>query len=58
MSVMAGNRPHFEEATRALFAGNRERFSELIEGWPIDVRNHAKKLAADAFTNHVTDSKT
>jgi uncharacterized protein len=49
MSVMAGNRPGFEEATRALFAGHRERFERLIEPWPRDVRNHARKLATAAL---------
>jgi hypothetical protein len=49
MSAMAGNRPHFEEATRALFAPNPSRFSELVAGWPTDVRNHAARLAARAF---------
>jgi hypothetical protein len=46
MSAMAGNEAGFEEATRALFAGNQEVFSMQVESWPIDVRNHAKKLAA------------
>jgi uncharacterized protein len=49
MSAMAGNEPGFEEAARALFAGNLERFSELVERWPVDVRDHAKKLAIGAF---------
>ncbi len=49
MSAMAGNEPGFEEALRALFAGNRDRFDELVDLWPIDVREHAKKLAAAAF---------
>lgn len=49
LSAMAGDRPGFEEATRALFAGKREQFDEIVEPWPIDVRNHAKKLAAVAF---------
>ena len=49
MSVMAGNRPGFEEATRALFAGHRDRFDQLIAPWPKDVRHHARKLAADAL---------
>jgi len=49
ISAMAGNEPGFEEATRALFAGNRERFAELVERWPVDVGSHAKKLAAVAF---------
>jgi hypothetical protein len=49
MSTMAGDRPGFEEATRALFAGHRDRFDQLIEPWPKDVRYHARKLAADAL---------
>jgi hypothetical protein len=48
MSAMAGNRPHFEEAIRALFAPNPQRFKELIAGWPADVRDHAAHLAGRA----------
>ena len=46
---MAGNEQDFEEATRALFGGDQERFAELVGPWPIDVRSYAKKLAARAF---------
>lgn len=49
MSAMAGNKPHFEEAIRALFAPNPQRFGELIAGWPADVRDHAARLAERAF---------
>ena len=45
MSTMAGNLPHFEEASRALFADDRRRFAELIAGWPGDIRDHTVKLA-------------
>jgi hypothetical protein len=45
MSVMAGNLPGFEEASRALFADDRRRFVGLIAGWPEDIRNHIVKLA-------------
>jgi len=45
MSAMAGNLANFEEASRALFANDRERFSGLIRSWPADVRDHAFKLA-------------
>jgi hypothetical protein len=45
MSAMAGNLANFEEATRALFANDRERFTELVGGWPTDVRDHSAKLA-------------
>jgi hypothetical protein len=50
-SSMAGNEPGFEEATRALFAGNAERFEECSEAWPADVRSHARRLARVAFEN-------
>jgi hypothetical protein len=49
MSVMAGNYPGFEEATRALFAGAAGKFEALTEQWPADVRDHARMLAAPAF---------
>src|SRR5580698_10371119 len=49
MSVMAGNRPHFEDAIRALFAPDPVRFAQLIAGWPKDVRDHAAMLAERAF---------
>jgi hypothetical protein len=49
MSAMAGNETGFEEAVRALFAGNETRFAEMAAGWPADVRDYAKKLAAPAF---------
>jgi len=49
MSAMAGNRPGFEEATRALFAGDGKRFARLVEPWPAAVRNYASKLAGEAF---------
>jgi len=49
ISAMAGDHPGFEEATRALFAGNQERFDQLVETWPLDVRDHARKLVVVAF---------
>jgi hypothetical protein len=49
MSAIAGDQPNFEEATRALFAGERERFAQLIAAWPHDVRDHLDKLADGAF---------
>jgi len=49
ISAMAGNELGFQEATRALFAGKQDRFGELVERWPVDVRDHAKKLADAAW---------
>lgn len=45
MSTMAGDFAGFEEASRALFANDEPRFSELIAGWPVDVRDYAALLA-------------
>jgi uncharacterized protein len=44
MSAMAGNLENFEEASRALFADDRRRFSSLIAAWPADIRDHVVKL--------------
>jgi hypothetical protein len=49
MSAMAGNAPGFEEASRALFAGDGARFTGLIAAWPRDLRDHIATLAAQAF---------
>lgn len=49
ISAMAGDRPGFEDATRALFAGDPERFRTEVAAWPIDIRKHVEKLAAAAF---------
>jgi hypothetical protein len=45
MSAIAGDLAGFEEATRALFADNRERFEEETAKWPPDIRAYAIKLA-------------
>jgi hypothetical protein len=49
MSAMAGNKANYEDAIRALFAGEAARFENLIAEWPADVRSHASKLAERAF---------
>ncbi|MCJ0763294.1 DUF2239 family protein [Variovorax terrae] len=49
MSALAGNQPGFEEATRALFAGQQQRFEAELGAWPPDVAAHARQLAAAAF---------
>ena len=50
MSSMLGNQPGFEEATRALFAGDAKKFDESAREWPTDLREHAVQLAGVAFT--------
>lgn len=51
MAAMAGDLPGFEEAARALFAGNRERLERHMAGWPADLRDYALKLASGAAMN-------
>lgn len=51
MAAMLGNRPGYEEASRALYAGDRGRFMELSEPWPVDLRDHARRLAAPGFSS-------
>jgi hypothetical protein len=49
MSAMAGNKPHYEDAIRALFANDPACFEKLIAAWPADVRDHTHILAQRAF---------
>jgi hypothetical protein len=51
MSTLAGDEAGFEEASRALFAGDRKLFMALIQLWPKDVRSHAERLAGSAFAS-------
>ena len=48
MSAIAGDFPGFEEATRALFAGDLERLATLTAGWPPDIRKHVAALLQPA----------
>lgn len=45
----AGDAPGFEEAARALFAGELARFEDIVAAWPPDVRDHATMLAGQAL---------
>jgi hypothetical protein len=45
LSATAGNLPGFEEALRALFAGDRVNFAERASRWPPDVRDYAMRIA-------------
>ena len=56
MSAIAGHQPGFEEATRALFASERERFEVLIAAWPADVAAHARELAAPGWCASVSSN--
>ena len=49
MQAMAGNEAGYEEAARALFAGDIGSFEQHSAAWPDDVREHVEWLATDAF---------
>jgi len=49
MSTMAGHEAGFEEASRALFAGDQAGLEARIAAWPVDVQTHLKKLLTEAF---------
>ena len=49
MTAMAGDFHQYEEALRALYAGNLDRFYRLIEDWAPDIRNYVSRLAVNAF---------
>ena len=53
MNAMAGNESGFEEATRALFAGDSSRLRNLTEAWPQDVREHSLSLAEASLTKTI-----
>ena len=49
MVALAGDRPGFEEAARALFAADIEAFRGHMQRWPADVREHLLRLADPGF---------
>ncbi len=50
ISAIAGNEPGYEEACRALFSVQEDKFHRCLELWPDDVRRHATQLAQAVFT--------
>jgi hypothetical protein len=44
MWCLAGNLPGFEEASRALFAEDRDGFFELVKDWPEDIEAQLRYL--------------
>lgn len=57
MSAIAGHQPGFEEAARALFAGDGRAFAACTARWPKDVRAHLGELARGAFTAPAEDGE-
>jgi uncharacterized protein len=49
MTVLAGDSPGYEEATRALFAGDRAAFAARTAAWAPDVRAYLAARAEGSF---------
>lgn len=49
MYAVGGDLPGFEEAMRALYAGDKRRFEFELEPWPKDFRKHIAQLSSAAF---------
>jgi uncharacterized protein len=45
MSVLAGDLPGFEEATRALYAARAADFEDVVRAWPRDIAGYVSRLA-------------
>lgn len=45
LQAIAGDLPGFEEAIRVLFAHDRAGLEAALHSWPVDVREHALRLA-------------
>ncbi|WP_410209803.1 DUF2239 family protein [Aquirhabdus sp.] len=50
MTAIAGNEAGFEEALRALYAGNRVQFEQIVQTWPVDIQTYLNQLAVNVFT--------
>lgn len=49
MTAIAGDRPGYEAAIRALFGRDGAQFATLTQEWPSGIRDHARALAAPAL---------
>ena len=43
--VMAGDLPHFVDAMREMYAGNKVGYDHFSYDWPRDIRDHGRRLA-------------
>ncbi|HSC86367.1 MAG TPA: DUF2239 family protein [Polyangiaceae bacterium] len=49
LTGLAGNRPGYEEASRALYAGDLAGFDAATASWPVDVRDLVRQRARAAL---------
>ncbi len=54
LTAMAGNLPHYEGASRALFANDLTKFEALVKKWPKDIRDYVVAQGREA---HYTGPK-
>lgn len=45
LSVMAGNLPHFVDAVREVYNGNKVGYDHFSYDWPPAIRDHGRRLA-------------
>ena len=45
LNVMAGNLPHFVDAVREIYAGNKVGYDHFSYDWPPAIRDHGRRLA-------------
>ena len=45
LNVMAGNLPHFVDAVREMYAGNKVGYDHFSYDWPPAIREHGRRLA-------------
>lgn len=50
MTTALGDQAGYEEASRALYRGDKASFEALIDAWPGDLKNYAKQLSKPAFS--------
>jgi uncharacterized protein len=56
MTAIGGDFAGYEEATRALYGADQQKFTGIIEAWPTDVRVHLAHLAKAAFVHAASDA--
>ena len=49
MGTLAGDRPGYEDAARALFAGDRRAFANVIKTWPQGIADFLAERSIPAF---------
>lgn len=55
MSALGGDLPGFEEAVRALYAGDAGKLDHHLTDWPMDLRAYVRKLAAISIAPETAD---